>query len=189
MAAPQRRPTVPEVLRRVLVVDDDPGVGARIQKTLTARQGVCPQAPFDVDVALTGVEAKDLVIAACEANRPYSLAFVDMRLHSGWDGVETIAHLWEVDPPLRIVIYTASYDFRWDQVVEKLGRSDGLHLLRKPLPTDLIIRTAEALTRKSARDRRESAAANDGARWLGYGLSGCGRRWPGPPSTCGRRTR
>jgi CheY-like chemotaxis protein len=164
-----------EAPRRVLVVDDDPLVGEGIRRLLADHEtperldamrqdlfGEPPPAPplvtFDVTVANQGREAKELVLAACKAGRPYALAFVDMQMPPGWDGVETIGHLWSVDPELRVVIYTAHSNFRWDDVVHTLGRSDGLHLLRKPLPPELITRTAAVLTTKALRDRRQRCA-------------------------------
>lgn len=101
---------------------------------------------FEVDVAVRGVSAAALVEEACAQKRPYALAFVGMRMPSGGSGVETAGRLWRVDPDLQIVIYTADSDFLWNRVIAELGRSDGLHLLRKPLPPALIRRTAKVLT-------------------------------------------
>ena len=34
------------------------------------------------------------------AGNPYALAFVDVRMPPGWDGIETIDRLWQTDPNL-----------------------------------------------------------------------------------------
>ena len=44
---------------------------------------------------------------ALAEQRPYAMAFVDVRMPPGWDGIETIGHLWAVEPDLQIVLCTA----------------------------------------------------------------------------------
>ena len=51
-----------------------------------------------------------MVKRALAENRPYAMAFVDVRMPPGWDGVETIARIWEVDPELQVVVCTAYAD-------------------------------------------------------------------------------
>lgn len=65
-----------------------------------------PATRFEIDSALQGREALARVQSACQAGRPYAMAFVDMRMPPGWDGVETIEHLWLADPGLQVVICT-----------------------------------------------------------------------------------
>ena len=160
---------------RVLVVDDNPDVCRDIQRVLSRSQepermteiraklfgdvvSKKPGIEFAVDIALQGRDAVERVKAAMSEDRPYALAFVDMRMPPGWTGVETIAHLWEVDPQIAVVIYTAYSDFRWDEVIQQLGRSEGLHLLRKPLHPQQLVRVAEVLTTKWLRERGWRAA-------------------------------
>ena len=57
---------------------------------------------------------------------------VDMRMPPGWDGLETIGHLWEADDALQIVICTAYSDHSWDEVASHLGGTDRLLILKKP---------------------------------------------------------
>lgn len=149
----------------MLVVDDEPAVAAALRESLTAEThseplaalrvslfgDTPPSSPlisFEVSVALQGEQARVLAKEALQQGRPFQLAFVDMRMPPGWNGIETVASLWKVDPRLFSVIHTAYSDFRWDDVLTKLGRSDGLHLLRKPLRASQIRRTAEVLTTK-----------------------------------------
>ena len=40
----------------------------------------------------------------------------------GWDGVETIARLWEVDPALQIVVCTAYSDYSWEKMTVQTRR-------------------------------------------------------------------
>ena len=54
---------------------------------------------------------------ATEQGRAYAVAFVDMRMPPGWDGVQTIGHLWRSDPRLQVVICTAYADGSWDDIL------------------------------------------------------------------------
>ena len=66
----------------------------------------------------------------------------------GWDGVETIERLWQVDPELQVVICTAYSDHSWEDIRRRLGNSDSLLVLKKPFDTVEVLQIAHALTRK-----------------------------------------
>jgi signal transduction histidine kinase len=76
------------------------------------------------------------------------MAFVDMRMPPGWDGLETIEHLWYVDPDLEIVICTAYSDHPWEDVSRKLGNTDKVLILMKPFNSIEVVQLANSLTRK-----------------------------------------
>jgi len=71
-----------------------------------------------------------------------------MRMPPGWDGVETISRLWQADPSLQVVICTAYSDYSWDQIVEKLGITDRLLILKKPFDDAEVCQLASAMTGK-----------------------------------------
>jgi CheY-like chemotaxis protein len=73
---------------------------------------------FQVDGALQGRDGLEMLKKAVEEGYPYTIAFVDMRMPPGWDGLETIENLWKVDPELQIVISTAYSDYSWAQIGE-----------------------------------------------------------------------
>ena len=79
------------------------------------------QVNFILDSAYQGQEGLALVERALKDGRPYALAFVDVRMPPGWDGIETISRLWAADPDLQVVICTAYSDYSWDQVAERLA--------------------------------------------------------------------
>ncbi|MGH8209817.1 MAG: putative bifunctional diguanylate cyclase/phosphodiesterase, partial [Steroidobacteraceae bacterium] len=85
---------------------------------------------------------------AIEENRPFATAFVDMRMPPGWDGLETIEHLWRVDPNLQVVICSAHSDYDWIELTSRLGHADKLLIVKKPFETIEILQCASALTRK-----------------------------------------
>ena len=85
--------------------------------------------------------------------RPYAIAFVDMRMPPGWDGLETIERLWAEDPDVQVIICSAHTDYDWTEVVARLGHSDQLLVLRKPAEPIEILQCATALSRKWENDR------------------------------------
>jgi two-component system, NtrC family, sensor kinase len=103
---------------------------------------------FAMDSAYQGQEGLELVRQALATGKPYALAFVDMRMPPGWDGVETISHLWAEDPDLQVVICTAYADQSWADVLRALGDRESLLILKKPFDNIEVAQMASALTRK-----------------------------------------
>ena len=103
---------------------------------------------YTIDSAYQGQDALELVHQALLNGQPYALAFIDMRMPPGWDGVETIKRIWEVDPYIQMVICTAYSDHSWDEITSQLGNSDNLLILKKPFEPIEISQIASALTRK-----------------------------------------
>ena len=152
--------------RRVLVIDDNrsihddfhkilspaPATEAALDATEAAVFGpptdTVQQTQFEVDSAYQGQEGVLLVKKALEAGLPYAMAFVDVRMPPGWDGVETTLKIWELDPNLQIVLCTAYSDYSWGEMFNKLGRRDGLLILKKPFDGVEAFQLAHALTEK-----------------------------------------
>lgn len=103
---------------------------------------------FSMDSALQGKEGLEKVRAAVSDGKPYEMAFVDIRMPPGWDGVETTRRLWEVDPDLQIVICTAYSDYSWEEMIEHLGQSHRLLILKKPFDPVEVLQLANALSEK-----------------------------------------
>jgi signal transduction histidine kinase len=106
-----------------------------------------------------------MVQMARNESRPYAVAFVDMRMPPGWDGLETIEHLWEVDAELQVVICSAYTDHSWEDIVRRLGHDDRLLILQKPFSSIEVSQAATSLTRKwnLGRQAKESLAAAQAA--------------------------
>lgn len=103
---------------------------------------------FEIDCATQGKDGYELVQKAQKHNKPYALAFVDGRMPPGWDGIETIKHLWEVSPELQVVLCTAYADYSWKEIQDVLGKSDSLLILKKPFDNVEVLQLTHALTRK-----------------------------------------
>lgn len=113
---------------------------------------------YEMESAFQGEEALELVRERHAAGTPYSVAFVDIRMPPGWDGVQTIKELWKVDPDLHCVICTAYSDYSWDETVAELGQTDRLLILKKPFDPAEIRQTASAFTAKWSAAASERAA-------------------------------
>jgi two-component system, cell cycle sensor histidine kinase and response regulator CckA len=165
---------------RILVVDDNAAIHSDFRKTLGSGQAAAGSklddlekalfgnttAPatrlsFRIDSALQGKEALALVQKALVENDPYALAFVDVRMPPGWDGVETLEHLWACEPELQAVICTAYSDYSWDDMARRLVQSDSLLILKKPFDTAEVLQVAHAMTRKWALTRQAKLRMED----------------------------
>ena len=76
------------------------------------------------------------------------MAFVDVRMPPGWDGVETTAQIWQKYPDLQVVICTAYSDYSWEEMLKKLGYSDRLVILKKPFDNIEVLQLAISMTEK-----------------------------------------
>ncbi len=153
-------------VHRILVIDDNPSIHKDFQTILLEEEesttlsalrsevfGESNKDPvgksvYELDFATQGKEGREKVKQACSDNRPYELAFVDMRMPPGWDGLKTIEHIWQVDPNVQVVICTAYSDYSWAEISERLGRSENLLILKKPFDSAEVAQFASALTQK-----------------------------------------
>ncbi len=103
---------------------------------------------FELTSAYQGPEAVGLVQNSLEVDSPFAMAFVDVRMPPGWDGVETLERIWAVDPMIQAVICTAFSDYSWDDMVDRFGNTDRLLILRKPFDNMEVRQLATALTHK-----------------------------------------
>jgi two-component system, NtrC family, sensor kinase len=101
-----------------------------------------------VDSAYQGEEGISRVKEAVAAGRPYALAFVDIRMPPGIDGVETAQRLWKEDEDLQVVLCSAYSDYSWEEMTRRLGISQRLLILRKPFDNIEVRQLAHALTEK-----------------------------------------
>ena len=149
---------------RILLIDDNPSIHEDFKKIFAGQNdqgldssradlfGDADATPkpegFILESAFQGQEGLQRVEQACAGGRPYAMAFVDMRMPPGWDGVETISKIWAVYPDLQVVICTAYSDYTLDDMIAKLGRTDRFVLLKKPFDNAEVLQLANALTEK-----------------------------------------
>ena len=167
--------------RRILLIDDNEDIHRDFRKILSAaapgdatlsdaedalfgdEEDEAPAAPasnqveFEIESALQGQEALEIVRRSIDEGQPFAMAFVDMRMPPGWDGIETIKRIWEVDSNVQVVICTAFADYTWTDMVSELGRTDRLLILKKPFDAIEVCQLALAMTEKWNTTRRMHA--------------------------------
>ncbi|MBM3498456.1 MAG: diguanylate cyclase [Armatimonadetes bacterium] len=169
---------------RVLAVDDQPDVLEAYQTILTSTN---PAAHSEVDaleahlfgssngpalsrpIALTvcrqGEEALDAVRRAHEAGEPFHVAFLDVRMPPGPDGVWTAEQLRAVDPHLEIVIVTAYSDIEPEAIAARVPPNQRLFYLQKPMHPQEIRQFALALGDSWWKAEELRRAYEEVARW------------------------
>jgi len=151
--------------RRILIIDDNPEIHSDIKRILCEDKSSAldetaaalfgdssdsgdHKFDYSIDSAYQGKEGFEKVEQAVQDGAPFAMAFVDMRMPPGWDGVETIENLWKVDPDLQVVICTAYTDYSWSEIVERLGGTDQLLILKKPFDLAEVRQLALSVTKK-----------------------------------------
>ena len=121
---------------RILVVDDSPDIHTIFRGILVGEEGCdslddlerdlfdCGPAAvskdvYDMEFALQGQEGLQKAEKALSKGQPFMVAFVDMRMPPGWDGLETIERIWQVDPNMQVVICTAYSDYSWEEIARR----------------------------------------------------------------------
>jgi DNA-binding NtrC family response regulator len=149
--------------RRILVMDDNAEIQKDFKKILTLRGQTAAAADdteafifgadsgrkalprYEINAAYQGQEGLEMVRRAVAERAPYPVAFVDVRMPPGWDGIETISRVWEVDPDLLVIICTAYSDYSLEQMAAKLHRRDQFVILKKPFDVVEVQQMADAM--------------------------------------------
>ncbi|GEP45585.1 hypothetical protein BGE01nite_48760 [Brevifollis gellanilyticus] len=159
--------------KRVLIVDDNPTIRDDYRRILCpSTSGVeelesieailfdemrSHQAKvrpnFQTAFASQGAEAENLTKAAIEQGMPFAVAIVDVRMPPGIDGVETVKRLWRAQTDLQIVLCTAYSDYSWQEIVEELGTSHRLVVLKKPFDPIEVLQLCQAMCMKWVAER------------------------------------
>ncbi len=159
------------LIHRVLTIDDNPVIHEDFKKILSRDSNadtalaaeealllgdVLPQnedSRFELDSALQGAAGVELARRARVEGRPFAVAFIDMRMPPGWDGLKTIEELWKVDPDVQVVICSAYTEYGWSELRSRLGPSDKLLVLKKPFESIEVLQAASSLCRKWHNER------------------------------------
>ena len=152
---------------RVLVVDDEPSIHDDFSEMLGTEPRrasddfassvfsgeTSSPSTFTMAHAHSGNEAVNLVRKSLQTNEHFAIAFVDIRMPPGMDGVETIREIRKLDPQIELVVMTAHTDKTLPEIVEGVKPIHKLLYLRKPFNRDEIHQLAVALTDKYAVER------------------------------------
>ncbi len=167
---------------RILIVDDNAAIHEDFRKILNPKklassaavdalaQSLFEEAGPKLDVedlnfelshAMQGQEALAKVKQALAESHPYAVAFVDVRMPPGWNGVETVEKFWALDSEIEIVLCTAYSDFTWEEIRQRLRHPDRLLILRKPFDAIEVLQLAYCLTKKWFLRRQASCRMQD----------------------------
>jgi diguanylate cyclase (GGDEF)-like protein/PAS domain S-box-containing protein len=143
---------------RVLVVDDDASIRATYRHILQppkselgglealisgAEDAGEATNLFQVIEADQGEAAVRLQRTLLDEGLRFPLAFIDMRMPPGWDGMRTAVALRAQDPSVYIVIATAFSDYDVNELQRALGHD--VVLLRKPFNQEEVFQLARTL--------------------------------------------
>ncbi len=165
---------------RVLVVDDEPSIidayrqiftgpsedAAVARRSLGAKlfgaggpQASRPRLPsnalsFDAVFCKGAEAAVDAVHESLAADRPFAVAFLDMRMSPGPDGIWCASHIRELDPAIEIAVCTAYSDIDPTEIGGRVPPEDKLSYLQKPFHPHEVRQMAIALASKWRAERR-----------------------------------
>ena len=151
--------------KRILVIDDQEsiledfrkifGVDEKAAPLRNARaaffgeeEAVTEPPTFIVTTASQGEEGVHLVREAVTEGQPFAMAFVDVRMPPGLDGVQAIREIWRTDPNVQVVICTAYSDYTFEEIISALGSTDRLLILKKPFDPVEVRQLASAMVEK-----------------------------------------
>lgn len=156
---------------RILVIDDNPAIYEDFCKVLCPTTAPAKellelansifgnskeveQTNYQIDFAQRGQEGLEQIKVGINEGWPYSIAFVDMRMPNGWDGLETIKNLWIADPQLQIVLCTAYSDYTWDEIRTQLSTRDRFLILKKPFDNIEVQQMVETLVNRQEAEQQ-----------------------------------
>ncbi len=158
--------------KRVLVIDDDHDIWKAYQLVLQPKdqrddssisqlnallqeeksQDDCTpreeEPSFELSFADQGRKGYELVKQAVQDKQPFAVAFIDIRMPPGWDGMETAARIRKFDPHIEIVIVTAYSDRSRSEIAKAVGSPHKLLFFRKPFDPEELMQMAVSLSDK-----------------------------------------
>ena len=159
---------------RILLADDDPGILECYAEVLGLEDGrdeltesrdaldsglfggttAEPQdAEFDLTLCRQGEEAVAAVEASLKQEAPFAVAFLDVRMPPGLDGVRTAQRIRFLDPNVNIVIVTGQSDLSVKEIARKIMPLDKFLYCQKPIQNEELEQMAMSLSAKWAAEK------------------------------------
>ncbi len=108
---------------------------------------------FDITICSQGQEAVEVVRRAREEKNPFAVAFVDLYIPPGPDGLWVAEQVRRLDPNLTIVMATGHDDFDLIELAHRVPPLDKLMYIMKPFNPQEIWQFAAALSAKWQAER------------------------------------
>ena len=103
---------------------------------------------FELLHAGNGEEAVAIIRAGRESNRPVAVAYIDIRMPPGIDGIETVRRIRKIDRDVEIVLMTAYTDKGLPEIVQDMELLHKLLYIRKPFAHEEIQQITLAMVGK-----------------------------------------
>lgn len=103
---------------------------------------------FELLHASDGEDAYAQVAAGNRRGCPIAVAFIDLRMPPGIDGLETVLRIRKIDRDIEIVIMTAYAETPLSEIVEKMEVLDKLLYIRKPFAREEVQQITLSLVTK-----------------------------------------
>ena len=103
---------------------------------------------FELLHASNGEEALSIIQAGKESGRPIAVAYIDIRMPPGIDGIETIRRIRKIDRDIEIVIMTAYTDKALPEILHDMELLHKLLYIRKPFAHEEIQQITLSLVEK-----------------------------------------
>ncbi|MCH7763096.1 MAG: response regulator [Candidatus Marinimicrobia bacterium] len=149
--------------KRILVIDDNQDILETYQDILSptlesigplsSREGTTDEplrVSFDLVLASQGQEGFKYVKKAMEESKLFAVAFIDMRMPPGWDGLETAQKIRKLDNRIYIIIVTGYTDYAADELHDAVKHK--LLFVRKPFTEKEIYQLARNFCQSWQRD-------------------------------------
>ena len=149
---------------RVLVVDDQQDIHVDFEEMLRPRAMATADGPaaaflghgepdhhlpsFELLHAMGGEEACALLEREAHRKRPIAVAYIDIRMPPGIDGVATVRNIRRFDRAIEIVLMTAYTDTPLADIVQDMELLHKLLYIRKPFAREEIQQITLALVEK-----------------------------------------
>ena len=152
---------------RVLIVDDEDGIHRDFKDMLNPnrRQALTDELAetllgevsenktfflpnFELLHAASGEEAYDIIHAGRASNCPIAVAYIDVRMPPGIDGVEAIRRIRQIEKDIELVIMTAYTDKPLPEIVRDMELLNKLLYIRKPFAPEEVQQITLSLVEK-----------------------------------------
>lgn len=153
--------------RKILLSTDPASILDEAETALFGRAASAgPKSDFELDYAFQGEEGVGKVLTAFHDDHPFAIAFVDMEMPPGCDGLETAQRILAADSHIQVVICTAYSQRSWSEVANAVDDSDRLLIIKKPFDVEEIVQLAHSLSRRWHNGRQAERLADSRARML-----------------------
>ncbi|MCF8144186.1 MAG: LuxR C-terminal-related transcriptional regulator [Deltaproteobacteria bacterium] len=134
---------------RILAVDDEPDaldIYHDAFSSVSATSG--SEFQFDVTLRTQGDQAVDAVREALNAEAPFAVIFLDMKMPPGPDGLWTGEQIRQLDPDVNFVVVTGCFDIDPSEIVSRILPEDKMLYVQKPFHLPELRQFATALGAK-----------------------------------------